>query len=626
MKRESIELLPRADELDIPALKEKYRQERDRRIRPDGQHQYLRSTTEFADTYESDPHTPRRPREPLSEKIDVAILGGGWSGILAGIHLRKAGVSSFRNIDHAGDFGGVWYWNRYPGLQCDNDAFCYLPMLEETGFMPSSQFSNGYEIREYARNLAERYALDEKALFHTLVTSLRWDESIHRWRVTTDRGDELRARFVVMANGLLNIPKLPDVPGIHEFRGQIFHTARWDYDYTGGCQENPILDRLADKRVAIVGTGATAIQVIPFLGRYTAQLYVLQRTPSTVDDRRNRPTDPEWVKTLRPGWQRERQANFQRGAIEGFLRGEPDLIDDIWTEINRNLNAELDAEGWPELSLEELANRREVMDFRVMERLRRRVDGIVEDRQAAEALKPYYRYTCKRPLSSNDFYSTFNRPNVKLIDVSATRGVERMIEKGFVADGVEYPIDCMILASGFEVTSDLDRRWGIAEIEGRDGLSLYDHWANGYRTLHGMMTHGFPNQLFIGLIQGGFNASIPETFNRQAEHIAYIVKEVLTRNATSAEPSEQAQSEWIRQVRETAIDISQLQRECTPSYFNNEGETTLDSEGRRTYRWYLGEPYGPGWDAFQQLLKDWRDNGRLEGLVLKRRGAQHAAQ
>ena len=609
--------VPPAEDIDIPAMREKYRQEREKRVRPEGQKQYVQPIDDFAETYEGDPHIPVAPREPMSKDIDVAVLGGGWSGLLAGVALRKAGVSNFCNIDHAGDFGGVWYWNRYPGIQCDNDAYCYLPMLEEMGFMPSKKYSEGWEIYEYMQSIAKRFELYDNALFHTLITGQRWDDEIQRWRITTDRGDEIRARFVVMANGLLNIPKLPGIPGIHEFKGEMFHTARWNYDYTGGSCKNPDLDKLAGKRVAIIGTGATALQAIPHLGRHAKQLYVLQRTPSTVDSRTNTATDPDWEKTLKPGWQRERQASFHRAAMERFTRGEPDLVCDFWTELSRNIAHELEAEGWPELTPEEYMERRDVMDYRVMERMRQRVESIVKDKETAEALKPWYRFLCKRPLSNGEYYETFNRSNVELIDVSATRGVECMTENGFRHNGVEYEIDCMIFASGFEVTSDLDRRWGIEVIQGRNEVSIYDHWAQGYKTLHGMMTHGFPNQFFVGFYQGGLNSTTTQVFKRQGEHIAYIIKQALERAATVVEPSAEAQDEWVKHIRETAVDISEFQRECTPSYFNNEGEMQADSDGEEKYRWYLGESYGPGWDAFEQLMQDWRDQGNLEGLVLE---------
>lgn len=606
--------VPAAALVDIPMLREKYRTERDTRIVREATDQYARTEGgDFANLYEADPHAPPIDRAPISEDLDVAILGAGWSGLLSAYHLKKAGVTDFRNIDHAGGWGGVWYWNRYPGLQCDNDAYCYLPLLEETGFVPSKKFADGFEIHDYINLIAERYGLGEKALFQTLVRSLRWDDDIQRWRITTNRGDTIRARFIVMANGLLNIPKLPGIPGIDSFKGKLFHSSRWDYDYTGGNNRAPVLDKLNDKRVAIIGTGATAIQAVPFLGQYAQHLYVVQRTPSTVDKRNNTPTDPDWVSTLQPGWQRERQRNFHRAAMEFFAPGEQDQICDIWTEISRNLAAELDAEGWPDLTPAEFMARREMMDYRVMERLRGRVAELVKDEATAAALKPWYRFLCKRPASNDDFYPTFNRSNVTLVDVSRSRGIERLTEHGFVANGKEYPVDCVIFASGFEVTSDLDRRWGLETFTGRNGLSIYDHWRDGYKTLHGIMTHGFPNLFFTGFIQSAFNASTTEMMNGHARHIAYIVSEVLARSEAIAEPTLLSQDNWVRHVHDTAVDMSQFSRECTPSYFNNEGSTEKP-------RSYLGDTYGPGWYAFETLLEEWRSEGNLAGLMLQ--GAQ----
>jgi cation diffusion facilitator CzcD-associated flavoprotein CzcO len=602
--------VPAPEEIDIAALRERYRHERDKRLRREGQAQYLKTEDDFAQSYESDPHMPVVARAPIVEDLDVAILGAGFSGIMAGVHLRNAGVENFRHIDHAGDFGGVWYWNRYPGIQCDNDAYCYMPLLEETGYLPTKKFADGHEIQAHCQRIARQYRLYDRALFHSLIQALRWDEQIQRWHVVTNRGDDIRARFVIMCGGPLNRPKLPGIPGMASFTGKLFHTARWDYDYTGGSWKNPVLDRLGDQRVAIIGTGASAIQAIPYLGRYAQQLYVLQRTPSSVDARPNPSTDPQWARGLQPGWQKQRQAHFNRAAVERLGPGEVDQICDIWTELNRNLAAELEAEGWPALSIEAFLARREMMDFRVMERLRRRVDAIVKDRATAEALKPWYRFLCKRPCSNDSYYETYNRANVKLIDVSATRGVERMTANGFVHDGIEYPIDCLICASGFEVTSDLDRRWGIGIIEGRNGLSLYEHWADGYKTLHGAMTHGFPNQFFTGYLQGGFNATTTEQFSRQGYHIAHIIKTALARGLRAVEPSAAAQAQWVQTLRSTAIDLTAFQRECTPSYFNNEGSEKI--------RWYLGESYGPGWDAFEALVQQWREQGELEGLMQTR--------
>jgi cation diffusion facilitator CzcD-associated flavoprotein CzcO len=369
-----------------------------------------------------------------------------------------------------------------------------------------------------------------------------------------------------------------------------------------------VLDKLADKRVAIVGTGATAIQAVPNLGKYAKQLYVVQRTPSCVDARPNPPTNPEWVKSLKPGWQVERQANFQHAALESLAPGEPDLVCDFWTEISRNIQAKLEARGWPQLSMPEFMEMRELEDYLVMERMRRRVDATVTDPVTAEALKPYYRFMCKRPLSSDEFYPTFNRPNVTLLDVSDTKGVERITEKGFVANGKEYEVDCLIFASGFEVTSKLSRRWGIDVVEGRDGRSIYDHWSDGPLTFHGTMTHGFPNQFFIGYYQGGLNGSVTEQFGQQGRHIAYIIAEALGRGVKVVEPTKQAMDDYVRTFYELEIDSSEFQSQCPPSYFNNEGESNP--------KWALFRGWGPGWWAFQKMLQEWRDKGDMEGLAL----------
>jgi cation diffusion facilitator CzcD-associated flavoprotein CzcO len=599
--------LPPVDDIDIPALTEKYRQERDKRIREMGSEQYIESTDDFSATYEVDPYLPMEQRDPVTGQTDVVILGAGYSGIAAAIQLKKAGVEDFYTVDHAGDFGGVWYWNRFPGLQCDNDAYCYMPFLEETNFVPSKKYTDGHEILQHCQLLAKQFELYGKALFHTLIETLRWDEDIKCWRVGTNRGDDIKARFVVLAMGPINKPKFPGIPGIRDFKGKMFHTARWDYGYTGGDREHPVLDKLADKTVAIVGTGATAIQVIPYLGKYAKQLYVIQRTPSCVDQRNNAPTDVEWFRSLKPGWQQDRIRNFHRAGMERLEPGEPDLVGDIWTEISRNLSAEFDEIGWP-TTMEAFMARRDAMDFQVMERLRRRVDQVVEDKATAEALKPYYRFMCKRPCSSDVYYPTFNRPNVKLIDVSGTRGLEKLTESGFVHDGVEREIDCIVFASGYEVTSELRRRWGIDAIEGRDGLPIYDYWKDGFKTLHGTMACKFPNLFFTGYIQGGVNASTTATFLAQGRHIGYIVSEALKRGAAIVEPSQDAQDAWVSHVRETAVDMSEFAKECTPGYYFNEGEQKL--------RFIFGESYGPGFYAFENILQQWRANGKMEGLML----------
>ncbi|MDR3661845.1 MAG: NAD(P)/FAD-dependent oxidoreductase [Mycobacterium sp.] len=603
-------------DIDIDAMRAKYAQERTRRLQSAGSSQYLEVTGDYADFADTDPHTPVTPRPPIDADIQVAVLGGGIAGLLTGAYLKKAGVEDVRIIEMGGDFGGVWYWNRFPGIQCDNDAYCYIPLLEELDFMPSKKFADGAEILEHCRNIGKHFELYAGAIFSTQVRTVRWDESIKRWRLGTNRGDDIRARFVAMTQGSYNRPKLPGIPGIKDFAGHVFHSARWDYEYTGGDAGGG-LHKLADKRVALVGTGATGVQLVPHLGRDAKHLYVFQRTPSSVDERGNQPTDAQWAAALRPGWQAERKRNFHRWSpFEGVVFDAADQVCDFWTELGRNMTARIAASGDPaSLGVEQIMAIREEEDYKIMERLRRRIAAIVEDADTAEALKPYYRFMCKRPTSSDEYLPTFNRPNVTLVDVAGSRGVDRLTRDGIVAGGVEYEVDCVIFASGFEISTEISRRYAIDTIEGRGGVSLFDHWRDGYRTLHGITSRGFPNQFHTGFIQGGVSANTTAMLEQQAEHIAYIIAEAIRRRATVVEPAQEAQDAWVATIRESAFDNSAFDNSCTPGYYNNEGQGFGTQNGKAT-RSFLGEVYAPGFYAFDDVLKQWRANGDLDGLEL----------
>jgi cation diffusion facilitator CzcD-associated flavoprotein CzcO len=409
---------PASPELDFApdALRAKYRHERDTRVRPDGNDQYLEVKGDFG-RYVDDPYVePGFSREPLRDEVDALLIGGGFGGLMAGARLRGAGVERIRIIEKGGDFGGTWYWNRYPGAQCDIESYIYLPLLEETGYIPREKYSFAPEIRAHARRIAETFDLYGLACFQTEIRELRWLEDENKWLITTNRDDRMKARYAVMSNGPLNRPKLPGIPGIDSYRGHSFHTSRWDYDYTGG-DTNGKLHKLADKRVAVIGTGATAIQCVPHLGRHAKQLYVFQRTPSSVDVRGNSPTDPAWMVTLTPGWQKRRMDNFNILVAGGFQ--DEDLVSDGWTDIIRNLGARRVRDPSDGSSAEEVAKRLELADFKKMNQIRARVDAVVEDKATAKALKPWYRQFCKRPTFNDEYLPTFNRPNVKLID---TRG------------------------------------------------------------------------------------------------------------------------------------------------------------------------------------------------------------
>ncbi|MBV8683794.1 MAG: NAD(P)/FAD-dependent oxidoreductase [Caulobacteraceae bacterium] len=590
-------------EFDPAALREKYRAERDKRLRADGNDQYVEVKGDFRH-YIDDPYVePGFTRDPLTDTVDVLVIGGGFGGLLAAARLREAGAGKIRIVEKGGDFGGTWYWNRYPGAQCDIESYIYLPLLEETGYVPKEKYSFAAEIREHARRIGEHYGLYEDACFQTEIRDLRWLDDENLWLISTTRGDAMKARYVVMSNGPLNRPKLPGIPGIDRFRGHSFHTSRWDYDYTGGNSTGE-LTGLTDKRVGIIGTGATAIQSVPHLGRWAKQLYVFQRTPSSVDLRGNRPTDPQWAASLEPGWQKRRRENFNI-LVSGGVQDE-DLVSDGWTDIIRNLISIAAVRGDKPMTMEEIAETMEMADFRKMNQIRARVDATVGDPTAAEALKPWYRQFCKRPTFNDDYLPTFNRPNVTLVDTDG-QGVERITETGLVVAGREYEIDCLIFATGFEVGTAYTRRAGF-EIYGRGGRELSEHWANGLRTLHGFYSAGFPNCFHMGVNQSTLTPNFPHLLDEQAHHIAHVIREANLRQASLVEPTAEAEAAWVQTIVDTARLNLEFRQACTPGYYNGEGRAGANDG-------LFAGLYGPGPVKFFELIHAWRDEG-MHGLTI----------
>jgi cation diffusion facilitator CzcD-associated flavoprotein CzcO len=588
---------------DPDALRQRYQNERAKRLRPDGNDQYREVVGQFAHFVEDPYVEPGFTREPLTDEVDVVVIGGGFGGLLAGARLREAGVERIRLIEKGGDVGGTWYWNRYPGAQCDVESYVYLPLLEEIGYVPQEKYSHAPEILEHSRAIARHYDLYRDACFQTEVTDLQWDGESNRWIVSTNRNDRMRARFVCMANGPLHRPKLPGIEGIDSFQGHSFHTSRWDYDYTGGGPDGG-LEGLRGKRVGIIGTGATAVQCVPHLAQTADQLYVFQRTPSSIDVRANRPTDEDWAASLAPGWQQRRMENFNILVSGGFQ--DEDLVSDGWTDIIRKLLFTVPIEQMAEATPEAVQQRIELVDFEKMNQIRARVDGIVEDRATADALKPYYRQFCKRPCFHDEYLDAYNRPNVTLVDTDG-RGVDRITERGVVANGVEYEIDCLIFATGFEVGTDYTRRAGY-EVHGRDGLRLTEKWAGGVSTLHGMHSRGFPNLFILSHSQGGFTVNYPHMLNEASMHMAYIVKTANERGVQTVEASEAAEAQWVETILGLARFRLDFLEQCTPGYYNNEGDPSKIAT--------QNSPYGLGPVAFFKLMEDWREAGELEGLEL----------
>jgi cation diffusion facilitator CzcD-associated flavoprotein CzcO len=592
---------------DPQELRGRYAFERDIRLRSDKGSQYVEMKAEFSH-YADDPYATPIVREPLRDYAEVTVIGGGFSGLLAAARLRQQGFDDIRIIERGGDIGGTWYWNRYPGVRCDIESYIYMAMLEETGAMPSEKYARGSEIFDHLRALAIRFDLYAKACLQTTVTGLRWDDEKALWHIATDRGDDLTAKFVVMAAGLLDKPKLPGIPGIDRFKGHTFHSSRWDYGYTGGDTTGGLV-RLVDKRVGIVGTGATAIQVIPYLAEWAERLYVFQRTPAAVDVRANKPTDSSWAASLEPGWQLRRIDNFNHG-VAGQLKGAIDLVDDGYTHTGKfqdpTASWAADLIGRPLISDEaEFIN--EHLDFQKMNEIRARIAATVKDSATAEALLPWHRRWCKRPLFSDDYLPAFNRSNVTLVD-TAGKGIESFTETGAVVAGKEYELDCLIFATGFETGTEYTKRVGY-DLVGRNGLELSQYWRDGMKTFQGTFVRGFPNVLFIGYGQNAYSASLTASFDEQARHIAYTLSEVRKRGASIVEPTEKAVEDYVAEVRPLSASQTQFWRDCTPSYRNNEGDSS-NPHG------FFANVHPAGPIAFYQNLADWRRKNELEGLDL----------
>jgi cation diffusion facilitator CzcD-associated flavoprotein CzcO len=592
--------------IDIDALKQRYAEERAKRLRPDGNDQYIQLKDQLAH-YLDDPYTPVTERAPKTDHVTVAFIGGGFAGLITSARLKEAGVTDVRIVEKGGDFGGTWYWNRYPGAMCDTASFVYMPLLEETGHMPSEKYAHAPEILEHSQRIAKHYDLYDNALLHTEVTELEWRSQDSRWIVRTNRGDEFTAQFVAMGLGPLHVPKLPGIPGIEDFKGHSFHTSRWDYDYTGGDPSGALMDKLADKRVGIIGTGATAVQCIPELAKACGELYVFQRTPSSVDVRDNRPTDPEWFAEMATeGWQRRWLENFT-ATQSGFAMPEEDLVQDGWTDLARRIREKIMSLPAEDFTPEKMLAAYETSDFEKMSEIRDRVDTIVTDPATAQSLKAWYRQLCKRPCFHDEYLQAFNEPGVRLVDTGG-KGVERITEHGVVAAGVEYDVDCIIYASGFEVGTPFERRAGY-DIIGRDGVKLSEVWADGMVTKHGTHVHGFPNAFVVQIGQGAnLIANVPHNFTEGGLTVATIIKHAIDGGYREVEVTQKGQDDWMELLYSGPQLGAIGNADCTPGYYNNEGKGAAVD-------WFLGYPGGAL--AYFQYLDQWRSKGDFDGLEFR---------
>jgi cation diffusion facilitator CzcD-associated flavoprotein CzcO len=580
----------------LEEAREKYRIEREKRLRADGIRQYKELKGDYEE-FDRDPYVePGFTRAAVIEDVDVVIVGGGFGGMIEAANLTKAGITNFRIIEKAGDFGGTWYWNRYPNAACDVESYVYLPLLEDTGYMPTEKYAKAPEIFAYCQLLGRTFDLYRGALFQTEVEDMRWDESRKRWNVMTSRSDVLSAKFIVIAGGVLHKAKLPGIPGIETYAGRAFHTSRWDYSYTGGSSQT-LMEKLADKRVGIIGTGATAVQVVPKLAEAAKELFVFQRTAACVGVRNNKPTDPEWFKSLKPGWQAERTRNFTQ-AVTG-AQPAVDMIDDEWTKMNW-----VDTRKLPENDEEALELER--IDFENMERVRQRIADVIKDPATAELMMPWYSQSCKRPCFHDEYLPAFNRPNVHLVDTDG-KGVNEINESGVIVNGVEYPVDLLIFASGFEVTTGYTHRLGF-DPKGRNGISLSEAWAEGPATLHGVLSNGFPNMFMISTVQGAQATNFVHSITEAAQHVSFLIEQCVKGDIATIEPETAAQENWFETLFAQLWGIARYNATCTPGYLNSEGGG--DMRSARAIAWMTSVL------GFAEYVENWRQQGDLAGLTL----------
>ncbi len=540
---------PKKPQSYYDAIKQKFAQERDLRLhyRPEGTQQYTSDLTGSFAKYETDPYGGEVvPRAPINDTVECLFIGGGFSALLTSARLREYGVESIRVVERGADVGGTWYWNRYPGVACDVISYDYLPLLDEMDYVPKNHYAKGPEILAHCQAIARKYGLYELAVFQTTVTSTVWHEEEEMWHLTTDRGDHMKARFVICANGTLSKPKLSKIRGMESFEGHSFHTSRWDYDYT---RED--LSGLEDKVVGVIGTGATAVQAIPGLGASSKELYVFQRTPSSIDIRDDWPTDPNWARKLKPGWQAKRRERAMRGP---------------------RLTGEQKAER-ATMSREEKIRRQENANIDYMTRIHQRIDEVVKDKATADALKPWYMFMCKRPCFHNDYLPTFNRPHVHLIDTHG-KGITEITAKGPVFEGKQYALDLLIYATGFEV-----QKTGIYnQIKGENGLDLNDKYSTGIRTLLGIHSQGYPNLFIMGGYQASFQFNLTDMLQSQGDHIAACIDYVRRHNYQSIDVAPEAEEWWVQEVIHHRGKTTRNQ-DCTPGYYNFEGEFQRRQDG-----------------------------------------------
>ncbi|KAF2265468.1 FAD/NAD(P)-binding domain-containing protein [Lojkania enalia] len=624
--------------VDALQVEKRYGEERAKRLRDDGGDQFidLSLSIEFQSFIQDtwvEPSLVKNANIMFPDnRCEILILGGGLGGLLYAIRMIQVGISpkDIRIVDSAGGFGGTWYWNRYPGLSCDIESYCYLPLLEETGYIPRHRYAHGEEIRNYANFAAQKWGVADSAVFQTKANNLIWDDILKEWQVelVQQRKEEdlqtlnICAKFVATVNGVLNWPKVPRVPGILDYQGEVFHSSRWNYALTGGTPNDPSLTKLREKRVAIIGTGCTAVQIVPHLAHWAKHVYVVQRTPAAVDERNQRETDLEWFRkdvAISAGWQRERMRNFHQHFTTD-KQPEINLVDDGWTHavgmvaISGNAARPKTTDELP-VYMKKL----HAIDLPRQDRLRRRVEEVVKDPVVAKKLQAWYPTWCKRPAFHDEYLSMFNKENVTLVDTDG-KGLDHLTADSIVAGGQSYPIDIIIFATGFRTPfTGSPAQKGNMNIIGRNGVSMNEEWArNGPSTQHGVLDHNFPNLFLSGPWQASISGNNLFSVDVLAKHSAYILAEAKRRAGRkpfSVTTTAAAAENWGTQVLMHSAPMAAITG-CTPNYFNIEGDLDRAPPNMQMIMARSGL-WGHGIEDFVRIVEAWREEGNMQGIEIQ---------
>lgn len=474
--------------------------------------------------------------------FDVVVVGAGFAGMYMLHRLRGLGMSAV--VFEAGaDVGGTWYWNRYPGARCDVESmqysFSFSPDIEREWHW-RERYAPQADILDYARHVAERLDLRRDIRFETRVVAAAFEEAAGLWRVETDRGDAVRARFCIMATGCLSTAKLPEIAGRDSFRGGMYHTGAWPHagvDFTGQV-------------VGVIGTGSSAIQAIPVIAAQAKHLYVFQRTPNYSVPAQNRPMTPEAEQDWHAHYaERRAKAREVRNGIYLHLNDKSALAA---TEAERaaEYEARWEAGGIPFMAAYNDLYVNAQANETAAEFVRAKIRSIVRDPAVAALLTPKdYPIGTKRICVDTDYFETFNRPNVTLVDVRATP-IETVVPEGVRTQGARYTLDSLVFATGFDAITGTLLSMRIA---GRGGRTLQEAWADGPQSYLGLMVRGFANLFTItGPGSPSVLSNMLVSIEQHVDWIAECLATLRARGAAVIEPEASAQADWVAHVREVA--------------------------------------------------------------------------